>query len=87
MEVWQYEEATPLLGENFIYNCKAALTILMCPFKVIEPISNMKAKTIVAYTDAETTHHSWLKSHVPVYKLVIQYGVLRVVMRISVSAR
>ena len=47
----------------------------------------MKAKTIVAYTDAETTHHSWLKSHVPVYKLVIQYGVLRVVMRISVSAR
>ena len=47
----------------------------------------MKAKTIVAYTDAETTHHSWFKSHVPVYKLVIQYGVLRVVMRISVSAR
>ena len=87
MEVWQYEEATPLLEENLIYNCKAALTILMCPFRIIKPISNMKAKTIVAYTDAETTHHSWLKSHVPVYKLVIQYGVLRVVMRISVSAR
>ena len=48
---------------------------------------NMKAKTFVAYTDVETTHHSWLKSYVPVYKLVIQNGVLRVVMRISVSAR
>ena len=87
MEVWQYEVATPLLGKNLKYNCKAALTILMCLFRAIEPISNMKAKTIVAYTDVETTHHSWLKSYVPVYKLVIQNGVLRVVMRISVSAR
>ena len=33
----------------------------------IKPILNVKAKVIVAGTDAETTHYSWLKFHVPVY--------------------
>ena len=36
---------------------------------------------------AETTHHSWLKFHVLVYKVVIQNGVLMVAMKTSASAR
>ena len=57
--------STALPGKNFIY--KAALTILMYIFGEIKPILNVKAKAIVACTDAETTHYSWLKFHVPVY--------------------
>lgn len=63
------------------------LTILMYPSRAIKPMFNMKAKTFVAYTDVETLHHSLLKFHVPMYKLAIQNGVLRVAMRISVSTR
>ena len=48
---------------------------------------SIKAKAIVACTDAETTHHSWLKFHVLVYKVVIQNGVLMVAMKTSASAR
>ena len=59
----------------------------MYPFRAIEPIFNMKAKTIVAYTDVETSRHSSLKFHLSVYKFVIQNSVLRVSIWISVSAR
>ena len=39
----------------------------MYMFGAIKPILNVKAKAIAAYTDAETTHYSWIKFHVPVY--------------------
>ena len=78
----QCKRATALLGKN-----AATMTILMYLFRVIKPMMSMKAKAIVACTDAETTHHSWLKFHVLVYKIVIQNGVLMVAMKTSVSAR
>ena len=39
----------------------------MYMFGAIKPILNVKAKAIVACTDAETTHYSWIKFHVLVY--------------------
>ena len=81
----QYNQATLLLGKNLIY--KDRLTTFKYLFRAIKPIMNKEDKTIVSCADAETSHHSWLKFHFPEYKLVIQNGMLRVAMIISVSAR
>ena len=81
----KYNQATLLLGKNLIY--KVRLTTFMYLFMAIKPIVSKEAKTIVCCTDAETSHHCWFKFHFPEHTLVIQNGMLRVAMIISVSAR
>ena len=81
----QYTQATFLLGKNLMY--KVPLTTFMYLFMAIKPIMNKEDEPIVCCNDAETSHHSWLKFHFLVYKLVIQKGMLRVAVNTSVSAR
>ena len=42
----------------------------MYPFRAIEPIFNMKAKIVVAYTTVETSRHS---AQIPPFRVKVRY--------------